>query len=342
MDLIAQEPLVTSPVAMTYDENGNMYVAEMVDFPFFEKTADQPHGRVRFLRDNDGDGKFDTSSIFADNLPCPSSVVCWKGGVFVAMRGDIWYFKDTTGAGKADVRTRVFTGFGLGSLEYMENGLIWGIDHKIYGSSGPGGGTVRTLDRTNAKPVSLAGRDFCFDPVRSELEAVSGGGSQWGNAFDDWYNRFVCKNIAPARHVVLPLHYLARDPYLGVPRLFNPLTSEGGDVPVYRASPPEPWRTVRAHQRQELGKNANPGEINEAGYFTAACGITVYRGNVVVSELAPISLTLPTSSFQSSSIRSQFHERLVSVGLAVVTFGRCPPSGPPTRDYGRGHNRFTP
>ena len=35
----------------------------------------------------------------------------------------------------------------------------------------------------------------------------------------------------------------------------------------------------RAHQRQELGKNANPGEINEAGYFTAACGITVYRGN---------------------------------------------------------------
>jgi putative heme-binding domain-containing protein len=56
------------------------------------------------------------------------------------------------------------------------------------------------------------------------------------------------------------------------------LTSESGDVPVYRTSAPEPWRTVRARIRQELGKNANPGEINDAGYFTAACGITVYRG----------------------------------------------------------------
>jgi putative membrane-bound dehydrogenase-like protein len=279
MDLIAQEPLITSPVAMTYDENGNMYVAEMVDFPLAEKTPGHPHGRVRLLRDNDGDGKFETSSIFADGLACPSSVVCWKGGVFVATRGDVWYFKDTRGNGQADVRTKVLTGFGLGSLEYMENGLIWAIDHKMYGSTGPGGGAVRVVERTNAQPVSLVGRDFSFDPVRNELEAVSGGGSQWGNAFDDWYNRFVCKNIVPARHVVLPLRYLARDPYLGISRLFNPLTSEGGDVPVYRASPPEPWRRVRAHQRQELGKNANPGEINEAGYFTSACGITVYRGS---------------------------------------------------------------
>jgi putative membrane-bound dehydrogenase-like protein len=278
MDLIAREPLLTSPVAITYDENGNMYVAEMVDFPFPEKAAGKPNGRVRFLQDKDGDGKFDTSSIFVDGIPSPSSIACWKGGVFVAMLGEIWYFKDTKGDGKADLRTKVFTGFGLGSLEYMQNGLAWGIDNKIYGSSGPNGGEVRNVKGPDAKPVSLAGRDFCFDPVTGELEAVSGGGSQWGNAFDDSYNRFVCKNIAPARHVVLPLRYLARDPYLGIPSLYNPLTSEGGDVEVYRTSPPEPWRRVRARRRQELGKNANPGEINEAGYFTAACGITVYRG----------------------------------------------------------------
>jgi putative membrane-bound dehydrogenase-like protein len=278
MDLIVREPLITSPVAIAYDENGKMYVAEMVDFPFPERTAGKPNGRVRVVLDNDGDGKFDTSSIFVDGLLSPSSVACWKGGVFVATLGDIWYFKNTKGSGEADVRIKVFTGFGLGSPEYMQNGLAWGINHKIYGSAGPNGGEVRQVNRPDAKPVSLAGRDFCFDPVTGELEAVSGGGSQWGNAFDDSYNRFVCKNIAPARHVVLPFHYLARNPYLGVPHLYKPLTSEEGDVAVYRASPPEPWRSVRARRRQELGKNANPGEINEAGYFTAACGITVYRG----------------------------------------------------------------
>src|SRR5262245_56211158 len=60
MDLIAREPLLTSPVAITYDENGNIYVAEMVDFPLPEKAAGKPNGRVRFLQDNDADGKFDT------------------------------------------------------------------------------------------------------------------------------------------------------------------------------------------------------------------------------------------------------------------------------------------
>src|SRR5262245_52534590 len=90
MDLIAQEPLITSPVAMAYDENGNMYVAEMVDFPFVEKDG-KSHGRVRFLQDLDGDGKFETSHIFVDGLCAPSSVACWKGGIFVTILGEIWY-----------------------------------------------------------------------------------------------------------------------------------------------------------------------------------------------------------------------------------------------------------
>ncbi len=66
--------------------------------------------------------------------------------------------------------------------------------------------------------------------------------------------------------MVLPLRYLGRNPFLKVSRLYHPLTSEEGDVAVYRISPPEAWRVVRARLRQELGKNANPGEINEAGF----------------------------------------------------------------------------
>jgi glucose/arabinose dehydrogenase len=128
MDLIVHEPLITSPVAIAYDENGSMYVAGMVGFPFPEKAGEESNGRVRLVLDKDGDGTFDTSRIFADGLSSPSTVFCWKGGVFVGTLGDVWYFKDTKGSGKADIRTKVFTGFGLGSLEYMQNGLTWGID----------------------------------------------------------------------------------------------------------------------------------------------------------------------------------------------------------------------
>src|SRR5438046_2018291 len=34
MDLLAAEPLVASPVAMTYDENGRAYACEMRDYPY--------------------------------------------------------------------------------------------------------------------------------------------------------------------------------------------------------------------------------------------------------------------------------------------------------------------
>ena len=79
MDLLAAEPLVASPVAMCYDENGAAYVVEMLDYPYTDKrthqawkdnTTDAPIGRIRKLIDTDGDGIFDQSFIFAEGLSC--------------------------------------------------------------------------------------------------------------------------------------------------------------------------------------------------------------------------------------------------------------------------------
>src|SRR6266496_82319 len=88
MDLIAAEPLVSSPVAICYDEDGAAYVVEMLDYPYTNKdthqaykenTTDAPIGRVRKLIDRDGDGVFDESYIFADNLSWPTGICCWQG-----------------------------------------------------------------------------------------------------------------------------------------------------------------------------------------------------------------------------------------------------------------------
>src|SRR6478672_8589274 len=84
IDLIAQEPLVNDPVAFAYDEDGRMYVAEMLDYPIGAKEKGQPIGVVRLLEDQDGDGRFDRSHVFADRLPQPSAVAVWTGGVFIA------------------------------------------------------------------------------------------------------------------------------------------------------------------------------------------------------------------------------------------------------------------
>src|SRR5262249_3671035 len=64
MELVAAEPLVCSPVAAAFDEDGNLYVAEMRDYPYKPRPGHKPLGTIRVLRDTDGDGLFDQSHVF--------------------------------------------------------------------------------------------------------------------------------------------------------------------------------------------------------------------------------------------------------------------------------------
>lgn len=58
LELVAAEPLVVDPVAMSWDELGRLFVVEMRGFmPNADGDGeDQPVGRVVMLLDDDGDG----------------------------------------------------------------------------------------------------------------------------------------------------------------------------------------------------------------------------------------------------------------------------------------------
>ena len=165
MELVAHEPDVTDPVAACFDENGGMYVAEMIDYPYRPKEGQTPLGRVRYLQDTDDDGIYDKSSIFAEHIAWPTGVVCWKGGVFVAAAPDIWYLKDEDGDHRADVRKKIYTGFGDRNQQGGVNNLNWHVDHTIYGSGSTNGGDIRPVDKPGVPPIVLSNRDFRFDPV---------------------------------------------------------------------------------------------------------------------------------------------------------------------------------
>ena len=210
-----------------------------------------------------------------------AGVAPWKGGVFVAAPPDIWYLKDTDGDFKADVRGKVFTGFGTENQQAMLNNLELGLDHKIYGATAGNGGTIRPADDPNAKPISVDGRDFRFDPVTEEFETITGT-VQFGNTFDDWGNRFVCSESQPLHHIVLPEHYLARNPYLAVASAIQNIAA--GPVPIFRISPIERWRQIRCSRR--IAKNERAATVAGASHHVvdAAAGVTIYRGGAYPPE----------------------------------------------------------
>jgi putative membrane-bound dehydrogenase-like protein len=278
LEPVATEPVVTDPVSVCYDADGRLYVVEMRGYPFPEKT---PSGNVTLLEDRDGDGRFETRTIFLDGLSWPTGIAPYDGGVFVAAAPDLLYAKDTNGDGVADVKKVMFSGFGTDNVQGLLNGLLWGPDGWIYGVASLNGDMIENRTRPEQKPVSVRGRDFRFRPDGSRFEAISGGG-QFGHAFDDWGHRFTCNNSNHIRQIVLPSHYLERNRALLAPPVILDIAAEGPAAAVFRISPPEPWRVVRTRQRAAdpvMRKRLPPTELFAIGFFTSATGVTIFRGS---------------------------------------------------------------
>ncbi len=275
LELVASEPLVHSPVAAAFDEDGSLYVAEMIDYPYKPRPGSEPLGAVRRLRDTDGDGEFDTSDIVADKLMWPTGVAPWKGGVFVAAPPDIWYFKDTNGDHITDVRRKVFTGFGTNNEQGGVNNLTFGLDHKIYGSSSTNGGKVHRVDLPNAPVIDVEHADFRFDPETLEFEAITGT-VQFGTTFDDYGNRFLCSESRPLLHAVLPMENLARNPFLPVSQAIANVAN--APEPIHRISPLERWRQIRSSRRIAHGERSADSAGASHHVIDAAAGVTIYRG----------------------------------------------------------------
>ena len=205
VEQVAAEPLVTDPIAMAFDEQGRLFVVEMHDY---SEDADGHTGVIRLLTDTDGDGRFDTSSVYVDKLSWPTAVLCYDGGIFVGAAPDILYCKDTDGDGRADTIKKVFTGFGRGNVQGLLNSFAWGLDNRIHGATSSAGGAVRRADDERARPLAPSGRDFSFDLCMLELTATSGGG-QYGMSFDQWGRKFVCSNSDHIQQVMFDDRYLA-------------------------------------------------------------------------------------------------------------------------------------
>lgn len=265
IELVAAEPDIHSPVAMAFDEDGRLYVVEMLDYPNGPPKGQPPEGRIKLLEYDKDSGRYKAKSVFADKLLFANGVMPWNGGIIVTAAPNILFLKDTKGTGKADVIEKLYEGFATENPQLRVSHPNLGIDNWIYVANGLRGGQIKRSGKEGAQPINISGRDFRFDLLRDRAEAITGMG-QYGNTFDEWGDRFVCTNRNHWVHMVLPEHYIRRNPYLAVPAAHKDNQGPGGAARVYPIS--RQVTTAPEH----------------AGSFTAACSVYVYKGDLLPKE----------------------------------------------------------
>src|SRR6266568_3427669 len=125
VQLVAAEPMVEDPIALSFDGQGRMWVVEMRGYMHDIEGAgeDQPLGRIKLLTDGDGDGKYDRATVFLDRLLMPRGVMVWRDGVIVAEPPNLFFVRDSDGDGVGDERVIIANNYGSkgGQPEHMAN-----------------------------------------------------------------------------------------------------------------------------------------------------------------------------------------------------------------------------
>ncbi len=311
IELVAGEPLVADPVAMDFDARGRIFVCEIhgynlegyLDILELNKTgvldkavrrvpatpeavkmaAENQYGTVKLLEDADGDGRMDRAHVWADRLPPCYGVVAARDGVIVLCAPDILFLADRDGDGKAEVRDKLFTGFGLYDLWSRINNPRWGLDNWIYAANGiDSGGTIRGPAYPNGLP--LPATSFRFRADGSVLEPTSGSSGGFGLAINDWGDRFLVANQQHAL-LVAPLAHgsMIRNPYYAAPNPVVNISTYGHPAKVYPTSQPDPWRLARSKDPAWV-KFYGAAETTANGFFTAASGQAIYLGDQFPAE----------------------------------------------------------
>ncbi|MCA8987139.1 MAG: c-type cytochrome [Planctomycetaceae bacterium] len=273
IELFAAEPLVKDPVAIAFDATGRMYVAEYSDYPVGKETGEGYLSRIVILDDDDGDGKADRRTVFADGVRYVHNLMPFRGGILVGAQTSILLLVDTDGDDKADRADELFTGFFPAHPQMQIGNPRWGHDNWIYlnYAAPDSDGKIRKgkdwsrywTDTANRIPdeMPMPRGEFRFHPVTGAYGPATGLG-QYGNTIDAWGNRYYARNRNPIVTQALPYEISKRNPYAVISSADYDVAPAGEQTRVF------PLVAMKSNY------------LSHAGTHTAACGTTAYVGDL--------------------------------------------------------------
>lgn len=213
IELVASErDSIVNPVDLTFDDAGRLWTQTARMYPL-DPVADIQWNDLLRLMDNQEEQKTHPNfkrildlyqgktkgtdkiivisnlygktpaktSVWADGLTIPMSILPYKNGVYVAQGSELFFLNDKNGDGKADEREPLLTGFGFTDTHTMAHTLVRAPGDWIHFSHGGlNKGEVKSLKSSSKAKIDFSkiGR-FSLDGKK--IEVVSSGlNNIWG------------------------------------------------------------------------------------------------------------------------------------------------------------------
>lgn len=204
VELAASEPAIRQPLDMHFDERGQLWVVQYLQYPFpagltitsydqylrteFDRLSPPPPDHFRgadkitIHEDTDGDGVYDRHKTFVDGLNMATSLALDHDGVWVLQSPYLLFYPDKNRDDVPDGDPEVhLTGFRLEDTHSLASSLHLGPDGWLYGASG----STTTLD---IQGIRLLGQGIWrYHPGRKTFEVFAEGG---GNTFSLEFDRY--------------------------------------------------------------------------------------------------------------------------------------------------------
>jgi len=270
VELIAGEPDLHQPIALTIDAKGRLWVVEAHTYP--ERAPDgDGKDEVIVLEDRDGDGAFESRTVFARGLNLVSGLEVGFGGVWIGAAPHLLFIPDRNDDLVPDGEPEVLLdGWGYQDTHETLNAFNWGPDGWLYGCHG-----VFTHSRVgrpgtpDESRVPINAGIWRFHPERHEFEVFAWGTSNpWGVDFDDNGQAFATACVIPHLfHLTQGGRYNRQAGNHFNPHVFADIV------------------TVADH-RHYLGNTPHGGNLrsNQAGGGHAHCGAMIYLGDAFPDE----------------------------------------------------------
>jgi putative membrane-bound dehydrogenase-like protein len=283
VELIAAEPDLHQPVALALDERGRLWVAEGHTYPRRAGGAggkwNEGKDRIVIVADEDGDGRFETRKVFAENLNLVSGLEVGFGGVWVGAAPYLLFLPDRNRDDRPDGEPEVLLdGWGFHDTHETLNSFIWGPDGWLYGCHGVfTHSKVGKPGAPDSERTPLNAGYWRYHPTRRAFEVFAWGTSNpWGIDFNDRGQAFATACVIPhLYHVIQGGRYQRQ-------------AGQHFDVYAY-----DDLKTIADHRHYagEIGEHAwwgheptTPKSTLDAGGGHAHCGAMVYLGGSFPSE----------------------------------------------------------